>query len=197
MRTGSMTETKTACSSTVQIASSASSVGAVRPARNFLSHLPSTHPKVYAMRRLRTRAVTVKKKEQVIVFVDSLYNLVAGGVKLKDEDVGEIFAQLTREICDETGCAVCTIPTARSGIKPALDATSLSSGDISVRWPIRHREWFRAERGRGLRSDSFGGLRCQRSRLFSFVMETTVARGSIRVGGFKKRFEPEESNTRK
>jgi len=55
MRTGSMTETKTACSSTVQIASSASSVGAVRPARNFLSHLPSTHTKVYAMRRRGSR----------------------------------------------------------------------------------------------------------------------------------------------
>jgi CBS-domain-containing membrane protein len=59
-----------------------------------------------------------------------------------------------------------------------------------------HREWFLAER-EAITKRAVGGALCPRSRLFSCATGTTAVRGSIRVGVFKKRFEPQESNTRK
>jgi hypothetical protein len=43
---------------------------------------------------------------QVLVWLDSLYNFLAPGVKLKDEDVAVILAQIKTDVCDQTGCTV-------------------------------------------------------------------------------------------
>ena len=56
---------------------------------------------------------------------------------------------------------------------------------------------FREQREGTLQKRPFREARCRRSRLFSFVTETTEARGSTPVGASKKRCEAQESNTRK
>jgi len=75
----------------------------------------------------------------------------------------------------------------------ALSVTSRNAGPKGA----SDRESFRVLRERTLRNPLFGGSRCLTSRRFSFATETTVGRGSTRVGAFKKRFETQESNIRR
>jgi hypothetical protein len=47
----------------------------------------------------------VESEQQVLVVLDSLYNFLLG-IKLKDEDVATVLAQLKADVCDPTGCAL-------------------------------------------------------------------------------------------
>jgi hypothetical protein len=75
----------------------------------------------------------------------------------------------------------------------ALQAT----GTLAQKWRSLIANGFEGSGKGAYGNDYFGGLGCRRSRRFSFATETTVGRGSTRVGAFKRRFEPQESNIRK
>jgi hypothetical protein len=49
--------------------------------------------------------MTIEKFGYVFVTLDSLYN-IAGGLELKEREVGTLFAEIKRSICDTTGCTV-------------------------------------------------------------------------------------------
>jgi hypothetical protein len=48
----------------------------------------------------------VEEQGTVLLQIDSLYNVLAPGLKLKDEDVALVIAETKHEICDKTGCTV-------------------------------------------------------------------------------------------
>src|SRR5919109_667615 len=50
----------------------------------------------------------IEREEQVLVVLDSLYNFLPS-YDLKDESVGEVYAQLKAEVCDPTGCTIATV----------------------------------------------------------------------------------------
>jgi hypothetical protein len=50
----------------------------------------------------------IERHSYVLVVLDSLYNFLAG-VKLKEEDVGELLGQLKAQVCDPTGCSIVTV----------------------------------------------------------------------------------------
>ena len=56
-----------------------------------------------ALRRL------VEEDGAVLLVIDSLYNVLAPGVGLKDEEVALVLAAVKREICDATGCTVAVV----------------------------------------------------------------------------------------
>lgn len=51
-------------------------------------------------------AALVERESAVLVFVDSLYNALAPTVKLKEEEVAVVLAQLKAGLCDRTGASV-------------------------------------------------------------------------------------------
>jgi DnaB-like helicase N terminal domain/AAA domain len=51
----------------------------------------------------------IEREGQVLVVLDSLYNFLPAGMKLKEEDVAAVLSALKSDVCDATGCAICLI----------------------------------------------------------------------------------------
>lgn len=48
----------------------------------------------------------IEREGQILAVLDSLYNFLPPGLKLKDEEVAQVLAQVKADLCDRTGCTV-------------------------------------------------------------------------------------------
>jgi hypothetical protein len=95
--------------------------------------------------------------------------------------------RLLGPLADTQPTHIYVVGVLRSGSGSESGAVRRRTGKPSTEVP--HREWFLAHREKELEKPLVGGSGCRRSRFFTFATETTVVRGSIRVGAFKKHFE--------
>lgn len=81
----------------------------------------------------------VEREGAVLVVVDSLYNALSPTVKLRDEEVSVVLAQIKAGLCDRTGATVCLVdhaPWPTEGNRGQRRAYGSVFKTAAVRWSI-------------------------------------------------------------
>jgi len=88
---------------------------------------------------IESLAALIEADGAVLLVVDSLYNALGPGAKLKDEEIAVVLARLKAELCDRTGATACLVdhaPWPSEGNRGQRRAYGSVFKTAAVRWSI-------------------------------------------------------------